>query len=626
VSASEASALQNGYQIEALSGPLRARVWPVTHVRTVIGRGLGCHIRISDPLVSRQHCELCIEDGTLVLRDLGSSNSVLLNGQPVREASLHPGDRFSLAGSMFRVKSLESRVTPQGVQITDEADTAVTLSIDRDLYLQPDFTDGTSAATPRTILELHALFTLSRAFSMESTLTGLWERLHLHLRERFNPEHLWLAAYLPAERALLLLPTGPQEAVDVPRDWMLDVAERRRATLFPRTVRSGATRGLETTLVAPISCGEDIVGVVALSTAVPRGVYDESDLEYLLALTSTFAPFVRMAERREQLQRDQLTATGPRGPELLGSSPPMRALRDLVRKAAASRLPVLLLGESGTGKELVARHIHDLGPRQSQPYVPINCATLQPELFESEMFGHERGAFTGATGRRIGRFQEAHGGTLFLDEVADCSPDNQARMLRVLESGTFHRVGGKEEIEVDTRIVAATNKNVFQMMETGAFREDLYYRLGGLVIQLPPLREMREDIPVLAHHFLRRSPLPSGRRIEAFSQQALDKMQAWRWPGNVRELRICVERAMLTTESTTIQEQDITMPLLSGTPRPAPVSQEVQLLSLEAVERQHIERVLKHCGGKVRPAAKILGISYVTLYARLRDFGTTHVE
>ena len=612
----------NGFQIEAISGPLRARIWPVQPGCIVIGRGVGCHVRIPDPLVSRQHCELRFEDDTLTLRDLGSSNSVLLNGTPIREAQLQIGDRFSLAGSVFRVGEVKRKPGNDPKRPSDSA-TAVTLNIERDLYLQATLADSTLGRSPRTVNELHALFTLSREFSIESTLTGLWEHLNQHLRDRFKPENIWLASYLPAEHSLLLYP-GPvlTPGAETPREWMLDTAKRSQGALFPRSVRRGATRVMETTLLAPIASAGDTVGVAALRTSVPHGVFDEADLEYLLALTSTFAPFVRMAERREQLVRDYRPCEKPTAPQLLGSSPLMRALRDLVRKASTSRLPVLLLGESGTGKELVARHIHDLGARRAFPYVALNCATIKQELFESEMFGHEKGAFTGATARRIGRFQEAHGGTLFLDEVADCSIDNQARMLRVLEAGTFHRVGGNEEITVDTRIIAATNKNVFDMMERESFRSDLYYRLGHLVIQLPALREIAEDIPVLAHHFLKCSSLPSGRSIEGFSQPSLDKLQAWRWPGNVRELRACVERAILTTESTIIQEHDITMPQFAGSHAALPVpASEVPLITLEEIERRHIELVLKHCRNKVRPAAKILGISHVTLYARLRDFG-----
>ncbi|MBI3119203.1 MAG: sigma 54-interacting transcriptional regulator [Candidatus Hydrogenedentes bacterium] len=615
-------------QIEAVSGPLRGNVWHLSEAPLVFGRSVGCHIRLSDPLASRRHCEVWLEHGQVCLRDLGSSNAIFVNGRPVRLASLSEGDEFSLGASVFRVvPSIKEDLHTASV---DPSPTPATLSPVRDAYLRHRPGNEALSTSPRTIEELHALFTLSRTFSMESTLVGLWECLNEHLRRRFKPVHVWLATYLPIEDSLLLHPsTNPPDGAKEPRDWMKQAILEKHAALFPRFTGRASTKALETTMIAPISSATDVVGVAALHTHSPQGVYDENDLEYLLAVTSTFAPFVRMAERREQLQRDQAyrSAQGAPTARLVGESKPLVELREITRRAAQSRLPVLLEGESGTGKELIARMIHDLSARAAQPYVALNCAAIPSELFESEMFGHERGAFTGAHARRIGRFEEAHSGTLFLDEIADCSKENQARMLRVLETGRFRRVGGREEVAVDTRIVCASNKDLLNEVNSGNFRQDLYYRLSGFVVKLPPLRELTGDIPRLANHFLAEACqcLPKG--VTGISEEAMQLLQSWHWPGNGRELRATIERAVLIAKDPLIAPCDIAIPGLtaplpgSGYLRAPAVDPAGTVPTLQEVERQHIQYALERCEGKVRAAARLLGISHVTLYARIKEYG-----
>ncbi len=243
--------------------------------------------------------------------------------------------------------------------------------------------------------------------------------------------------------------------------------------------------------------------------------------------------------------RAQLAGLGVAAGSLIGNAPPFRSAVDALRQAAPTSATVLLFGESGTGKELAARLLHELSPRAGAPFVPINCSAIPESILESELFGYERGAFTGATGRKEGRFERAHGGTLFLDEVGEMSPAVQVKLLRVLQDGVVERLGGKQPIQVDVRIVAATNKDVAAEVRSGRFREDLFYRLNVIAVRLPPLRERQEDIPLLASAFLRRIAQKHAKPLTGFTQGALAALEHYAWPGNVRELEHAVERAVV---------------------------------------------------------------------------------
>jgi len=296
---------------------------------------------------------------------------------------------------------------------------------------------------------------------------------------------------------------------------------------------------------------------------------------------------------------------------MLGNSRAMKAVLEQVGEVAASGATVLLLGESGTGKELVARAIHWNGPRASGPFVPVNCAAIPDTLLESELFGHEKGAFTGATHRRRGLVAEADGGTLFLDEIAEMPLALQAKLLRVLQDRTVRPVGGREEVAVDVRVIGATNRDVQELVRAGRFREDLYYRLAVIPIRLPSLRERPEDIPLLAAHFVERAATTLGKRIDGFDDEAMAWLTQHRWPGNVRELENVVERAVTLARGSTIVLGDLKIEFASGVapsagPRP----------TLAELEREYIRRVLEETKGDKRAAARILGVSVRTLQRR----------
>ena len=320
--------------------------------------------------------------------------------------------------------------------------------------------------------------------------------------------------------------------------------------------------------------------------------------------------------RRENRSWRRAAAQGE--PELImhGQSRPMERLRSLLDRTGRSQSNVLILGESGSGKELAARAIHKASPRRDLPFLAINCAALPHELLESELFGSEKGAFTGAGARRHGLLELAHEGTLFLDEVAEMSLAMQAKLLRAIDRGEIRRLGGDRTLHVDVRVIAATNKDLPRAVAAGEFRHDLYYRLGVVVIEVPPLRERVEDIPMLVEHFARAAAGP-GRRPIKFTADAMTALTRYAWPGNVRELRNVLERATVLAAGEEIGAAELSLYL----PAPA-VESDLEPLSLDEVERRHILKVLRQTGGNRARASRQLGVDPKTLYNKLKAYET----
>jgi len=303
---------------------------------------------------------------------------------------------------------------------------------------------------------------------------------------------------------------------------------------------------------------------------------------------------------------------------IVGSSPVMRAVLSDVLRVAPSKATVLITGESGTGKELVAAAIHQHSTRASGPFVKLHCAALAETLLESELFGHERGAFTGATSRRDGRFQQADGGTLFLDEIGDISPSIQIKLLRFLQEHEFQRVGGNQTVKVDVRVVAATNRDLAARVRSGELREDLFYRLNVVSIEVPPLRARPTDVPLLAMFFLGRYAKENGKTVTCFSEEALERLTRHRWPGNVRELENAVERAVVISQGEVVRPED-----LPSTVTPAPQESgmpQVPGASLADLERYAILKTLEFTGGSTSRAADILGISVRKIQYKLHEY------
>ncbi|OGB91220.1 MAG: Fis family transcriptional regulator [candidate division NC10 bacterium RIFCSPLOWO2_12_FULL_66_18] len=314
-----------------------------------------------------------------------------------------------------------------------------------------------------------------------------------------------------------------------------------------------------------------------------------------------------------QARVDELQGAG----QIIGTSPAILRTLELVNQVAPSTATVLIQGESGTGKELIANAVHHGSPRRARPFIKVNCAALPETLLESELFGYERGAFTGAVARREGRFELADGGTLFMDEIGDLSLATQAKLLRVLQEGEFERLGGTRTLKVDVRLVAATHADLATLVREKGFREDLFYRLNVITIQIPPLRERREDIPLLAQHFLGRYAVKNAKTITGFTDEALDLLQSYAWPGNVRELENVIERAVVLTRGSMISPADLPE-TLAGADQAARHLVISVGTPLEEVEDRLIEETLRYARGDKTLAAKLLGIATRTIYRRMK--------
>ena len=354
--------------------------------------------------------------------------------------------------------------------------------------------------------------------------------------------------------------------------------------------------------------------------AMQKGAYDyvtkPLDLDRVEIL-------LRRAVRSVQVEQENIRLKAQLGQaygleKIIGRCPAMQEVLDRIRQVADSKASVLIEGESGTGKELVARAIHGLSPRKSGPFVAVHCAALSPQLLESELFGHEKGAFTGAIERRAGRFEQAQGGTLFLDEIGEIDASTQVKLLRVLGERTLERVGGNQEISVDVRLVAATNRNLESMVKAGKFREDLFFRIRVVEIHLPPLRERREDIPVLADYFLREFTSENAKSGIEFSREVMEGMQKYPWPGNIRELRTAVEHGVVMVKGKRIELADLPAGLSkSGKGRGVETGRlEGNLVEME---KAAIQKALTQTGSNITLAANQLGISRRTLHRKLAD-------
>ena len=373
-----------------------------------------------------------------------------------------------------------------------------------------------------------------------------------------------------------------------------------------------------------------ISGHSTVETAVKAtrlGAYDF--IEKPLSLEKTILA-VRNALDHQRLEQENLALrqTLEERYELVGESPAIQALRIQIQSAAPSHGRVLIRGESGTGKELIARAIHRQSLRAERPFVEVNCAAIPDELIESELFGHERGAFTGATTKRRGKFELADGGTIFLDEVGDMSLKTQAKVLRVLQEQTFERVGGNETLTVDVRVIAASNKNLEDEIQRGSFREDLFYRLNVIPFEVSPLRDRKEDIPLLSSHFLRRFSREYGKREKGLDPDALDLLVQYPWPGNVRELRNVMERMVIMVAQEVIRQEDLSQSLRSrvlvgveGAAGPAPEAEGTLRDARDRFEREFILRRLKDTHWNITRAAERLGIERSNLHRKMKGYG-----
>jgi transcriptional regulator with GAF, ATPase, and Fis domain len=367
-----------------------------------------------------------------------------------------------------------------------------------------------------------------------------------------------------------------------------------------------------------------------------RNAYQQNGLQFLgriqQPLTSAIANIVANADFRDvQTEEQRLVEFADLAPGnlnnifpgIIGRSQPLLAVLDYVQQVAGADTSVLILGETGTGKEKIAQHIHELSPRKNKPLIKVNCAALPVSLIESELFGHEKGAFTGALCRRTGRFEQANGGTLFLDEIGDVPLDVQVKLLRVLQEKEIERVGGSETVRVDVRIIAATNKNLDKEIAEGRFRMDFYYRLNVFPVFLPPLRKRIEDIPLLVTHFIRLYAEKHHKNVAGITGEAMDQLMKYDWPGNVRELENSIERSVVLAKAHDMDKVFIQAPQQPQYMWPAEKGQ-AGIKSIEEVEREHIQIVLDKCNYKIYGpggAAELLNLPPTTLTSKMKKLG-----
>jgi two-component system response regulator AtoC len=352
-------------------------------------------------------------------------------------------------------------------------------------------------------------------------------------------------------------------------------------------------------------------------TAMKEGAYDYIEKPFCPERAELLVK--KLAEHRELIEENlslrQKLEDRYRFENIIAKSSKMQRVIEVIKVVAKSNVTILITGESGTGKELVARAIHSQSDRSSKPFVAVSCAALPESLLESELFGHEKGSFTGAYAQKKGKFEFANGGTLFLDEIGEMSANIQVHLLRVLEEKEFTRVGGNEPIKVDVRVISATNKDLRRAIEKQEFREDLYYRLNVVNIELPPLRERKEDIPLLAEHFLHKFAAENRKEVTEFSPEVIESLLAYDWPGNIRELENSIERAIILSRDSSITTADLPQENVSL------VSSASIGKNLKEVEKTHILNVLRETGENYSEAARILGVSRMTLYNKAKEYG-----
>jgi len=448
---------------------------------------------------------------------------------------------------------------------------------------------------------------------------------------------------VPAERAAILLidnagevsrsagwdrQRGPGTPVQVNRTLLNRVAQERAGLLVSDVSKPGQAGdvaslkdpGMKSVLCVPVLISKKVAGIIYLDTRSATDHFDEDHLQLITAVASLASLALDNVQHLERLREEnrQLQTEVNLNHEMVGESPRMRSIYDLIRRVAGTDSTVLIEGESGTGKELVARAIHTSSLRAGGPFVAINCAAITETLLESELFGHEKGAFTGATSQKKGKLELANGGTLFLDEIGEFALGLQAKLLRALQEHEFERVGSTRTIKVDLRLIAATNRPLLHAVEAGAFRRDLYYRLNVVAVTLPPLRERVADIPLLAEHFIAKVSRKCRARPKPLSPEARACLLSYDWPGNVRELEHAIERAMVLGAAESILPEDFPEEIFEASPATPAASSKYQSV-IKQQKRQLVEKALQQCHGDYIEAAKMLGLHPNSLLRLVRN-------
>lgn len=631
---------------------------------TTIGRSATNRIVLTDDACSRNHCEIFHAEGAWRLRDLNSRNGTSIGGRKVTgDVDLSSGDIIGIGECRLAfTTSLDSAPgTPEDVptgsdRATSPTQTLVSAPAEPSILHRaavPEFLESSASARSSSIqgTELARLYRLGLEMGAARTRQQLTDVV-LESLERETVASISAVLLAPSDQTT---PPAPSDLHVVAWHSRKDLPYRRVSDNLSRVVLSrreailasdvsddrqlsvfdslGEMKALSV-ICAPIQSEDRVFGLIHLYSTNPDNPLDRHDLEFTLAVANQMAvTLVQIQERdtlqtglvqarstnealREQLSQDQ---------SLIGETPDMRKLREQIALIAETNATVLIRGESGCGKELIARSIHQNSPRRDAPFVCVNCAALNESLLESELFGHEKGAFTGAVDRKIGRFEQADGGTLFLDEVGEMSSSVQAKFLRILEGYPFERIGGRKPIQVNVRVVAATNRDLEEAVEDGDFRKDLYFRLQVAEITASPLRDRRDDIELLARAFLQKFVTRTGRVIKGFTDDAMQLLREYNWPGNVRELQNTIERTVILCRNELVRPSDIQLSGLASRSQPAAAvdrssSGAYRELSMADVEQEHILATLEHTGWNKSKASQILGIERSTLDRKLKRY------
>ena len=603
-----------------------------------VGRSPKNRILLPDDLCSRDHAEVAYAEEAWYVRDLDSLNGTKVNGKPIRgDARIAAGDevQFGRSKFLFVYDLADLPETPSARR--DVGEVKITRRTTRTKYIQPPPRDpadaGATVTEPAPERALAALYRLALDMGAARSIAGLAEAVLSGLFEGVPAENGAVVAvktghefeliahrsrdgktrtYHKASQLVSAAVLDGGEAV-LADDLMHDPQYSTRDSI--RDLRAGSL------ICVPIIVEKAIIGLIHLYTSAKQRFTDD-DLEYAVAVAKHTSTAWAQLQRQEALSATnrELKAVLGLESQLVGSSLALQDIESQISRVATTSATVLVRGESGTGKELVARALHDSSQRRDGPFVTLNCAAITESLLESELFGHERGAYTGATEKMVGKFESANHGTIFLDEIGEMPLSTQSKFLRVLEGHPFERLGGNNQIKVDVRVVAATNRPLEAAVRDGTFRKDLFYRLQVVEIRVPPLRDRLDDVPVLAEHFLKKFTRETGRRIKGFTPDAVAKLQAYAWPGNVRELRNAVERAVALNDKPSLDAADLWLtsfdPASSGTHAAL-----YSPTSLEDLETRHIRATLKHTDWNKSKAADILRIERSTLDRKIKGFG-----
>jgi transcriptional regulator with GAF, ATPase, and Fis domain len=623
-------------RIVGIAGPLNGTTLALTDDEISVGREASNKLWAADSAMSRRHCAIVKqEDCRFLLRDLGGRNGTRVNGEKIEEHELCHRDQITVGNStlVFLLSDEDAIAERNPLQLDDttvEEDVVASLRPEDSAYLHPEQASG-QPKVERLAGDLNTVLKIATHISGIRDEGGLqWQLLGT------------LFDVVPAQRAAILFfdnageiarsaawdrVHGPEVPVRVSRTLLKKITAERTGLLLDNIKRSLVgqaaslqSAGVKSALCVPLLLADKVSGVIYLDTRSPENPFDSDHLQLITAVAGLISLAWENVRHLEKLREENkyLHEEINLNHELVGDSPRMRAVYELIRRVAATDSTVLIQGESGTGKELVARAVHNSSSRAAGPFVAVNCAAITETLLESELFGHEKGAFTGAVAQKKGKVELANGGTLFLDEIGEFAVALQAKLLRVLQEREFERVGGTRPMKIDVRFVAATNRGLLQAVEAGTFRRDLYHRLNVVSITLPPLRERAEDISLLADYFVAKASRKCRMRPKPISPEAQACLLSYDWPGNVRELEHAMERALVLGSSDRILPEDLPAEIFESAPGEPSSSSNFQSVVKEQ-KKQVVQKAMQQSGGNYIEAAELLGIHPNSLLRLIRN-------